>query len=371
MNRRLRILYVAYPLLSVSDESVGGAEQVLWTLERQMTARGHGTVTAACDGSSVAGEVLVTGRAPAEPDTFEDRAAEHEAQVVEYAWREQRAGKQFDLIHDKSGHFWKHASAAPVPVLATLHLPRGFYREEWFEINSPNLSFNAVSEAQGRTFTHLSGMLGTVENGIDTERFAPGLAKSDFILWMGRICEEKGAHVAIEVAEQTGLPLVLAGDVYPFSYHQNYFAREIVPRLERAKVKIEFLQKPSFATKLQLLQRAKALIQPALVDETSSLVAMEAMACGTPVVAFRRGALPEVIADRETGFVVDTAEEMVETLGRVYQIDARACRDRAEKRYSARRMADDYEALYERVLLRPGSGAEKPALRQRVGEDAA
>lgn len=352
MNRsRLRILYVAYPLLPVSDESAGGAEQMLWNLERQMAMRGLDTVTAACEGSSVSGKLFMTGSAPSEPDTFDGRAVEHESRVVEYVWQEQGQGRGFDLVHDKSGHFWKQASALPCPVLATLHLPRSFYGEEWLQLDQPNLAFNCVSQVQRRTFEDVGSILGVVENGIDLERFTPECEKSDYILWIGRICEEKGPHVAIDVAERAGVPLIIAGDVYPFSYHQKYFAREIVPGLERAKVKIQFVQRPSFEQKVSLLRRAKAVIQPALVDETSSLVAMEAMACGTPVVAFRRGALPEVVAEGETGFIVDTADAMAECISGVHEIDPQACRQRAENRYSAQRMADEYEALYERVLL--------------------
>jgi glycosyltransferase involved in cell wall biosynthesis len=352
MNRsRLRILYVAYPLLPVSDDSAGGAEQMLWTLERQIALRGHETVTAACAGSSVAGKLFTTGSTPSEPDRFEERAAEHEARVVEYVRQEERQGRGFALVHDKSGHFWKQAPALPCPVLATLHLPRSFYREEWFQLEQPNLTFNCVSQAQRGTFEDVASMLGVVENGIAIERFTLNCEKSDYILWIGRICEEKGPHVAIDVAERAGAPLIIAGDVYPFSYHQKYFSREIVPRLERARTKINFVQKPSFDQKSDLLRDAKAVILPALVDETSSLVAMEAMACGTPVVAFRRGALPEVVADGYTGFIVDTADAMANCIGRVREIDPHACRQRAEMRYSAQRMADEYETLYSRVLL--------------------
>lgn len=348
--RKLRILYVAYPLLPVSDESVGGAEQMLLTLEREMAARGHETVTAACEGSSLAGKVFATGYAPSEPDRYEDRAAEHETRIVEYVCTEQRAGRHFDLVHDKSGHFWKQASVVPVPVLATLHLPLHFYRQDWFEAVPPHLFFNCVSRAQMTTFADLPGMLGVVENGIDLRNFSPVWEKSDYLIWVGRICEEKGVHVAIDVAERAGVPLVIAGDVYPFSYHQNYFTREILPRLEQATVKIQFIQRPSLGEKVKLLQRARALIQPALVDETSSLVAMEAMACGTPVIAFRRGALPEVVADGETGFLIDTPDQMVEIIARTSDIDLRACRSRAETRFSAMRMAREYEELYEGVI---------------------
>lgn len=347
----LRILYVAYPLLPVTEESAGGAEQMLSVLERQMAARGHSTVVAACDGSKVAGQLFATGPAASAPDRFEERDAEHNARIVEYIWRQQRKGCVFDLVHDKSGHFWKHASAIALPVLATLHLPRHFYRAELFESVPANLSFNCVSSAQAQTFAGLKNLVEVVQNGIEMERFPATETKGDFVLWLGRICEEKGAHVAIDVASRAGVPLVIAGQVYPFSYHQQYFSREILPRLAAAHGRVKFVQAPSVQEKLSLLQRARALLVPALVDETSSLVAMEAMACGTPVIAFRRGALPEVIVDGKTGLVVDTPEEMVAAIPQSgAAITARECRRRAELCYTANRMASDYEVLYRRIL---------------------
>ena len=147
---------------------------------------------------------------------------------------------------------------------------------------------------------------------------------------------------------RAGLPLVLAGDVYRFSYHQNYFEREIWPRLEGESVRR--VASPPFGEKVTLLLRARALLVTSSVEETSSLVAMEAMACGTPVVAFGLGALPEVVADGVTGFLVNTPEEMASALARVGEIDPNTCRAYVAKNFTAKRMADDYEAMYARVL---------------------
>lgn len=359
---RLKILYVSYPLLRVTEDSAGGAEQMLSVLERQMAARGHATTVAACEDSRVAGKLLVTGRECSEPDRFEARNAEHAAAIVEHILRTHRDGEGYDLIHDKSGHFWVHASALPVPVLATLHLPRHFYREDLVRCCTPRLFFNCVSQSQLRTFSDLPNMMGAIENGVEVERFPFESHKRDYLLWIGRICEEKGTHVAIDVAQGAGVPLVLAGQVYPFSYHQEYFRREILTRFDRAVTPISFVGELSFEAKLDLLRHARALLVPTLVDETSSLVAMEAMACGTPVVAFKRGAIAEVVGDGETGFVVETAEEMVSALARVGEIGPERCRARVEQRFAAERMATDYERLYTRVLQRAGKPAESEVL---------
>lgn len=342
----MRVLYVAYPLLPVTENSAGGAEQMLWTVEREMASRGHETAVAACSGSGVAGELIATGDASDEADRFEQRDAEHCANVVECVLQRESLGKAFDLVHDESGRFWRCGSALNTPVLATLHLPRHMYSPRLFENIAHNVYFNCVSESQARTFGDLPRFAGVVKNGIAIERFSLAQHKGEYLLWIGRMCEEKGPHLAIDVAERAGVPLVMAGAMYPFSYHQQFFAREIAPRLSG----ITYIEWPSFEEKVKLLQNARAVLLTSTVDETSSLVAMEATACGTPVLAFRRGAFPEIVEESVTGFIVETVDAMAQAVGRVGQISSKACWERVERHFSASRMTADYEALYDRVI---------------------
>jgi glycosyltransferase involved in cell wall biosynthesis len=349
VERALRhILYVAYPLLPVSNESCGGAEQMLATVEAEMSARGHLTTIAACAGSQASGALYATGSESSEADRLAERNAEHEAKILELLRRTGGASPTFDLVHDKSGSFWRRAGECDAPVLATLHLPRHFYPKEAFEKAPRNVRFNCVSHAQALTFNDVENVIGVVRNGIAYGEFPFKAEKEDYLLWMGRVCEEKGAHIAIEVAEQTGLPLLLAGQVYPFSYHQNYYNERVRPYL--GKSGISFFETPTLEKKTRLLANARALLVPSLVDETSSLVAMEAMACGTPVIGLRRGAIPEVVIDRVTGYVVDNAEEMAEAVWQAGEINPHACRVHVESNHSAGRMAREYEEIYEAVL---------------------
>jgi glycosyltransferase involved in cell wall biosynthesis len=341
-----RILYVAYPLLPVSENSAGGAEQILITLEREMVGRGHRVAVAASDGSCVAGQLIVTGQAAEQLDQYQTRAEEHSRRILEHLAGAPSAGP-YDVVHDQSGDFWRHATACPVPMLATLHLPRAFYPPELFAALPSHLFLNCVSQAQARTFSDLPQMTGVVRNGVDLERFPLIRKKDRYLLWVGRICEEKGVHVAIEVARQTGRPLVLAGQIYPFSYHRRYYERCVRPHLESGNVK--FIDAPGFAQKVKLLAHAHAVLVPSLCDETSSLISLEAMACGTPVVAFRRGGIPEIVADGETGFVVDTAAQMAAAVERAGEISPDACRRRVQSHFTAQRMAEDYEQLYARI----------------------
>jgi glycosyltransferase involved in cell wall biosynthesis len=345
----LRILYVAYPLLPVTETSAGGAEQMLRVTERQMAERGHWTVVAACDGSQAAGRLLSTGAPPEQPDYFAERNSEHNTCILHFLARHQKTQRYFHLIHDMSGTFWPHAAVLSLPVLATLHLPRPFYPQYMFENIPPNVYFSCVSESQARTFAGLPRLMGVVRNGIELERFPVATGERKHLLWLGRFCQEKGAHLAIQAAEKAGLPLVLAGKIYPFSYHQQYFQREIAPHLENGQ-SVRLVEAPSRAEKIQLLSHARALLVPSLADETSSLVAMEAAACGTPVIAFLRGALPEVVRHALTGFVVDSVEEMAQAVARLKEIKPAVCRRHAEQNFSAARMAEDYEQVYTRVL---------------------
>ena len=322
---------------------------MLATLEAEMSTRGHLTTVAACAGSQASGVVFATGGESSKPDRLAERNAEHEARILELLRCTSGSRRLFDLVHDKSGSFWQRADEFDVPVLATLHLPRSFYQVE-FENIPRNVYFNCVSHAQALTFADVENVVGVVRNGIRVSQFPFKSEKEDYLLWMGRVCEEKGAHIAIEVAERTGLPLVLAGQVYPFRYHQKYYNDRVRPYLGSRKPRISFFETPTMETKTRLLANARAVLVPSRVDETSSLVAMEAMACGTPVIGFRRGAIPEVVIDRVTGFVVDNAEEMAEAVWQAGEINPHACRVHLESSHSAQRMVREYEALYEAVL---------------------
>jgi glycosyltransferase involved in cell wall biosynthesis len=140
--------------------------------------------------------------------------------------------------------------------------------------------------------------------------------------------------------------MLLAGQVFPYREHEQYFREEILPRLGSRH---RFLGPVGFERKRRLLAAAKCVVIPSLAPETSSLVAMEALACGTPVVAFRTGALPEIVDDRETGFIVSTESEMADALAKVHLLDSDLCRRRVQERFSAARMLARYMTLYREI----------------------
>src|SRR6476659_8468836 len=318
-----------------------------------MARRGAHTTVAASAASRVSGELFSTGDPCTQPDDYERRRIEHEDRVVEFVQRRAREGKGFDLVHDHSGSFWKRAAEIDAPVLATLHLPRSFYPEGSFDDVPANVRFNCVSESQARTFADMEALSGMVPNGISLDLFdAAGDVAMDNgrngLLWVGRICEEKAPHLALEIAAHSGLPITIAGQVYPFSYHKQYFEREVAPRL-RAMPNARFISAPPAELKRRLLREAQAVLITSLAEETSSLVAMDAAASGTPVVAFRKGALPEVVREGVTGFLVEDAAQAVVALQNISSISSETCVQQAQRNFSALEMVERYCRLYDRL----------------------
>jgi len=251
-------------------------------------------------------------------------------------------------VHDMSGSFWTRAAEIDSPVLATLHLPRDFYPAGSFENVPANVKFNFVSETQARDFGPLSAApCAVVRNGMALDGFTPNLSSDgrSRLMWLGRICEEKGTHLALEIARMASMPITIAGQTYPFSYHQRYFENEVAPRLA-SMPDAKFIGPVSRQEKNRLLCGAKALLVTSQVAETSSLVAMEAAASGTPVIAFRCGALAEVVRDGITGFLVDRVEDAVQAVRHLEEINPAACVQHARERFSSRTMAAKYVRLY-------------------------
>ena len=179
------------------------------------------------------------------------------------------------------------------------------------------------------------------------ERFEGRAGKRTYALSLGRICPEKSFHVAIEAAKRAHVDFVLAGEVFRYAAHEEYFQKKIVPRLDRRR---RFVGPVRFDTKKNLLLHARCLLIPSTVQETSSLVAMEALAAGTPVIAFPSGALPEIVEHGRTGYLVSNVHEMAKAIGMVDRIDSEECRKEARRRFSAEKMFGRYLELYRRIV---------------------
>ncbi|HYE52795.1 MAG TPA: glycosyltransferase [Azospirillaceae bacterium] len=353
----LTVLGVAYPLAPVGQGAVGGAEQVLSHMDRALVAAGHRSLVVACEGSEVAGTLLPVPLPRGELDEAAKRAAQarHAAAIADALDR-----FPVDVVHLHGIDFMAYLPPPGVPVLATLHLPPAWYPEETWRIARPDTWLNPVSDSQRRRCPPVPNLLAAVPNGVPVDRLDWRGRKAGFAAALGRVCPEKGFEHAVEAAERAEVPLLLAGRVYPYRAHLDYFDRVLRPRLSR---RVRFLGPLGFTPKRRLMGMARAVLIPSLCEETSSLTAMEAAACGTPVVAFRHGALPEVVEHGLTGFVVDDAAAMADAIHAAAALDPDACRARARARFSLDSMAARYLELYGTLAAR-----RTPSL--RAGEEA-
>ena len=354
----LRLLSVAYALTPVSPAACGGTEQVAAQLAALHVQSPYverlRLVTVAAAPSQLPGRVVRTnagywaaGGPPADDAAQARLAAAHDAAALAELRR-----RRYDLVHVQGASFHRHAAAWALPCLWTVHLPLSQYPPEAFAAPPCNLFLQAVSRTQHRRLHRAlppparSRLRGYIANGVDLSRYRPGAPPGSYLLVLGRICPEKAPHLAISLARRLHRRLVIAGTVYPFPAHQEYFRRRIAPYLGGD---VRWLPALTRAQKITWLQSAAALVIPSQAEETSSLVAMEAAACGRPVLAWRSGALPEVVRSGVPGWVGDSLDALAAAAARLGQIRPAACRRHAERRFDARRMAREYFALYQRL----------------------
>lgn len=342
----LTVLNVAYPFAPVSFDTTGGAEQILAALDRALTRAGHRSIVLACEGSEVTGTLVpVPVHSTIGPAAWHEAHARHRAAIAAALER-----WPVDVVHMHGVDFQAYLPTKPVPVLVTLHLSMDRYAPDALCVARPATWFNCVSADQQAAWGKRPDLLPVIENGVDLDRFCASHARRRFALMLARICPEKGVHLAIAAARLAGLPLLIAGQVFPYEEHRRYFTTEIAPQLGRD---CRFLGPVDAGRKRRLLAAAHCVLVTSLVEETSSLVAREAAAAGTPVVAFDRGALRETVEHGRTGFLVRDVEGMAAAIQACHGISAETCRATARRRFSLDGMTDRYIDVYDR-LARPG-----------------
>jgi glycosyltransferase involved in cell wall biosynthesis len=324
----------------VPPPAYGGIEAVVSLLTEGLVRRGHDVTLYATGDSVTSARLRSVVPCPLRSANVEQSLPYdlvHVASVLEDA-------DQYDIIHNHCGELiMAFSRLTSVPVLTTIHGPmipdchivweryQGFY--------------NTISQASKNGFPD-SGYQGVVYNGIDVESFPFSEEKDDYLLFLGRISSEKGTHLAIKVAQALGRNLIIAGKVDRVD--QEYYETFVAPSLSDPR--ISFFGEADGTQKRRLFSRARCLLHPITWPEPFGLVMAEAMACGTPVVAFRQGSVPEVVADGETGYVVDTVDDMIGAVEHVQQIDPRRCRAHVATHFSAEQMVTGYEQLYGRIL---------------------
>ena len=310
-------------------------------LTEGLVARGHDvTLFATGDSETAARLCSVVPRGWSEDDEVDPKVAEclHIAAVFEQA-------DQFDVIHNSFDFLpLTYSELVDTPVVTTIH---GFSSPKIvpvYERYNDRSTYVAISDADRHPRLRYAA---TIHHGIDIDAFALHPSGGDYLLFFGRIHPDKGTAHAIEVARTVGMPLVIAGIVQD----QQYFDETVAPHLEGERVR--YLGPVAGAQRSDVLGNAHALLHLVDFDEPFGLSVVEAMACGTPVIAFRRGSMPELIDEGVTGTIVDDVEGAVAAVAGVGGLDRATIRATAARRFSVDRMVDAYVTVYETVLAQP------------------
>ena len=350
----MRIAQIAPLAESVPPKLYGGTERVVAWLIEELVELGH-DVTLFASGNSVTRAKLI----PAWPRALRlDRPRSDpivaQAALLE-AIAEQAAG--FDIIH---AHIdWLHLpllSRLGVPFVTTLHGRLDLRGLSNLISRFPAAPFVSISDNQRRPLTD-AHWLGTIYHGLPANAFRPNFNSGSYLAFLGRLTAEKGPEVAIRIAREAGMQLRIAAKI-PRG-ERSYFKERLEPLIDGTQ--IQLIGEVNDGKKQDFLANAAALLFPIDWPEPFGLVMIEAMACGTPVVAFRRGSVPEVIDDGVTGFVVDGEAEAGRAIRRIGELDRRRVRGRFEQRFTAERMAREYCRYYE-ILMRESSNERSARL---------
>ncbi len=348
----LRIAMLAPPWISVPAPGYGGVESVVSTLTEALVRRGH-EVTLFCAPGSTSRATVVTLLDEAHPGEIERSL--HEVDHVGQAFdRIDLAGDGdgFDVIHDHCG-FTGLAMAGRIdtPLVHTLHGPFTTDTAAFYARHGHKATLVAISRAQLSSAPPGLGLIDSIPNPIDLRAWPLQERKGDYLLWIGRMTPEKGAHRAIAAARAVDAPLVLAGVIQPGQ--QAYFDREVAPHVDGSRVR--FVGEVGGPAKQSLFARARALLTPIRWDEPFGMVMVEALACGTPVIAFSEGAARELVIDGKTGYLVDDERAMADAIGHLPRIDPRDCRAWVSENCDGEVVAAAYERTYRSVTHQSAS----------------
>ncbi len=254
---------------------------------------------------------------------------------------------KYDLLHFHHPEVALTAAYvnSDIPTVYTQHDPIFPWYKELYELyETPNQHFVSISKNQRRDAPDLQ-YAHTIYNGVDADKFPFSAESEDYLLFAGRIVPEKGVKEAIKVAQETNHRLLIIGPVYPDQ--QGYFDQYIKPHLNDKILYLGYIEQ---ANLVKYYQKAKAFLMPIQWEEPFGLTMVEAMACGTPVVALHRGAVPEIIENGVTGFVVHSLGDMMAAVQRIDTINRAACREHVKKHFCLEKMIDEYEATFERIV---------------------
>jgi glycosyltransferase involved in cell wall biosynthesis len=341
----MRIAQVAPLFESVPPALYGGSERVVSWLTEELVRLGH-EVTLFASGDSQTSAHLVP---VCEKALWRDKECRetlpHHVRMMELVFRDV---SRFDIIHFHCDYIhFPLVRRYAHPTVTTLH---GFVHphdlrdllEEYRDVPLVSISDNQ------RTSTPYANWQGTVHHGLPRDLHTFAADEGEYLAFLGRISPEKGLERAIEIAQRTGIPLKIAAKIY--EEDRSYFEHDIQPLLERTASFVQFVGEVGGRAKNEFLGKAKALLFPIDWPEPFGLVMIEAMACGTPVIGWRNGSVPEIVRHGVNGFVVSSVDEAVKCLSQLSTIRRDTCREIFETTFLVERMTTDYLRVYEKVI---------------------
>jgi glycosyltransferase involved in cell wall biosynthesis len=348
----MRIAILSPVWFPVPPTRYGGIEWIVSLLAEGLVRAGHEvTLFASGDSSTRARLLSVYEEAPSAQIGQTQVEIRHALGCFERA-------DEFDVINDHTGPLGALAGGAvEAPVLHTVHGPLGGDPGRLYESLArvaPSVGLISLSLNQRKPLPDLN-WVANCPNALELEVYPVKPHKGDYLLFLGRMSADKGCHRAIEVAKEAGAELLIAGKMQDAA-EKEYFEAHVRPNLGWG---IEYLGEVDHAEKIDLLQNARVTLFPIQWEEPFGLVMIESMACGTPVIATRWGAVPEVIDDGRTGVIVDDYREMASVIDRAAALDPLECRRYVEERFSSERMVRDYEAAYRGALDAGADGRER------------
>ncbi|MBV9159654.1 MAG: glycosyltransferase family 4 protein [Candidatus Kaiserbacteria bacterium] len=341
--RPLRIAQLAPIVERVPPKMYGGTERVVHALTDELVRRGHEVTLFATGDSQTSARLSSVYPRGLREGKVRDLYGSNEYTLLHLGEAYSRQ-KEFDIIHDHLAPLsLPAANLAETPVVMTMHGAFNTVNKRLFQaMRKPHIV--SISKAQVHGFGDLNH-IGTVYHGLPLEGSPFHETAEEYLLFVARISMQKGTHIAIQVAQELDMPLILAGKVD--AQDRPYFKEYVEPHLSE---KIRLIGEVGDEERNELMSRARCFLHPVTWREPFGLAIIEAMACGCPVVAINLGSIPELIIDGTTGFVVSDTEEMIEAVERIGEISRAACRTHVLSRFSVAQMADGYEKIFAQVV---------------------
>lgn len=344
----MKIIQVAPLEERVPPKKYGGTELVIYNITQELVRRGHTVYLVAAGNSKTNARLFPVFPKPLReyPEAMDIKNRDSLKFIGVGKVLDDLSKIKADIIHNHMG--WRLLPFLPVikaPVITTLHGPLDVKYQQMVYGRFKKANYVSISKNQRKGFPSLN-FVGNVYNGIDVEKFPFSEKMGNYLAFLGRMSPEKGPIQAIEAAKKTGIKLKMAAKID--TVDREFFENMVKPHIDNKQ--IEFIGEIGPKEKGEFLKNALALLTPVQWEEPFGLYFTEAMATGTPVISFRRGSVPEIIKDGETGFIVNNIKEMVEAVKDIDKINRIDCRKHVEKNFSIKNMVDGYEKAYKKVL---------------------